>query len=127
MDALRLLQAYPWPGSVREPEGTLLRALATASPSRGLGARDIEPLLDPERRIDRLEEESFYRDLLDGGRPLPELKVRLERLYLLRLIRKLGGDLKKAMETLGLRHSHFYSRLKAVGIDVQSLRRARPN
>lgn len=35
----------------------------------------------------------------------------------------MGGDRKKVMAILGPRHSHFYSRLKAVGIEVQELRR----
>jgi serine/threonine-protein kinase PknK len=118
-EGLALLESHPWPGNVRELEGALLRAVLSLSGPGTLGAREIEPLLEPAAAPSLFAEEVFE------GRSLRELRTELDRAYVLRLFKKTGGDYGKMMKALGVRQSYFYSWLRKIGIDTRKLRGAR--
>ena len=124
-EAVRLLSAHDWPGNVRELEAVLLRALVTLSRPETLGAGDLEPFLAAAAGARRSAREPLFDEKLLEGRRLEDLKRELERAYLLRLFRKVRGDLRKMMAALGVKQSHLYSWLKKAGIDVRALREGR--
>ncbi len=133
-DALELLESEHWPGNVRELEVILLRALVSLSFPEVLDARDLEPFLpdhgkslsisrsttpakEPIPAKKRLFDEGLFKD-----HGLEELKVELERAYLVRTFREVRGDLRKMMKILGVKKSYLYSWIKRVGLDIRALR-----
>jgi DNA-binding NtrC family response regulator/DNA-binding transcriptional ArsR family regulator len=118
-DAERLLLERPWPGNVRELETALLRALIHVSPPRPIDRPALEALLPP---IGEREQGLFQSDRL-LSRDLDALKRELERAYLSRLFREVGGDLTAMMERLQVKRSRLYVLLRRAGIPAPRRRR----
>ena len=101
---------------MRELEGVLVRALVTASDAGLLTARALEPHLgEPEERV-------VEDDLIDR-KGLSDLKLALERQYLIRVFRKCGGDPGRMMRRLGVKRTRLYTWYRRLGIDVKELRK----
>ncbi|HRP96660.1 MAG TPA: sigma-54 dependent transcriptional regulator [Rhodocyclaceae bacterium] len=100
-DAQRVLQAYPWPGNIRELRNVLERAV----------------LLSPKTRIDT-------EDLFFDRPPTPvdaqqELHLSLEdveRRHIERVLRAEQGRVAEAARKLGIPRSSLYQKLKRYGI-----------
>lgn len=106
--ALDVLQAYPWPGNIRQLQKEMARAIAFI-PHEGL--------LDTTRLSSEIVEGAD--DEPDGA--LAELLERTERRAILRTLRRFEGDATQAAEVLGLTRSTFYRRLKTLEIDPAEL------
>jgi two-component system response regulator AtoC len=117
-DAEALLAEHSWPGNVRELEAVILRALVGLAPPAALDRRALEGLLASggARR-----KGLFDMDRL-AARALDDLKLELEREYLLRLMRDARGDLEKVMERLGVKRSRLYVVMRRAGIEPRRLR-----
>jgi two-component system, NtrC family, nitrogen regulation response regulator NtrX len=103
-DAMHLLQAHDWPGNVREirnvverlmimvagveilPEHLQVRAAATAAPWSG------------------------------EMTTLKEARERFERRYLEHVLESCGHNMSQAARVLGLERSHFYRKLRSLGL-----------
>ncbi|MGH9363383.1 MAG: sigma 54-interacting transcriptional regulator, partial [Thermoanaerobaculia bacterium] len=116
-EAQAALEAHDWPGNVRELETVLFRSLLSASPGGPIPAQLLRSLLPPPRAS------ALFQEDLVAGRDLEELKRQLERVYLTRLFKDLGGDLGKMLEILGIKLPTLYRRLQRAGIDIHALRR----
>jgi two-component system response regulator HydG len=101
--AAERLLAYDWPGNVRELENSIERAVVLA---RG---DEIQPEDLPER-VRRANAGSLV-----GGDPLDlgELVTleEMERRYILRVLRAVGGNKKTAAQVLGVDRSTLYRKL----------------
>jgi DNA-binding NtrC family response regulator len=101
-EALALLTAYAWQGNVRELENTIERAVALA---RG-AVLSVEDL--PERIRDAGGNTSAMLAAAKSKRlPLD----RLEREYILEILREAGGNKSRAAEILGLDRKTLYRKL----------------
>ncbi|HAK61398.1 MAG TPA: sigma-54-dependent Fis family transcriptional regulator [Nitrospiraceae bacterium] len=96
-EIMSLLTAYPWPGNIREMKNVLERALLLArggpvGPAHfsglGSGKTTSSGLGDPQN-LDQLEEE-----------------------YIEAVMKRSGGDIEKAVKTLGISRATLYRKLK---------------
>ena len=99
--AERLL-SYDWPGNVRELQNCMERAVALARYAQ----LTIDDLPDRVRTFRASEED---RDV-DGGAGLVTLEE-VERRYILRVLRAVGGSRNIAAQTLGINRKTLYRKL----------------
>ena len=99
--AERLL-AYDWPGNVRELQNCMERAVALAR----YGQLTVDDLPERVRDFQVNEEE---RDV-DGGPGLVTLEE-VERRYIMRVLRAVGGSRNLAAQTLGINRKTLYRKL----------------
>ena len=105
-EAMRVLMTHNWPGNVRELENAIEYAL-TMGMSETLGVDDLpDKVTNPDRDI--VEEAA-----LDGA-TLGEM----ERRYILRVLKKMGGHQIKTAELLGIDRRTLYRRLRQYGVEV---------
>ena len=113
-DALAALQAYDWPGNVRQlrnvAEWVLIMAPGAASePVRSdmlppdIVARTPEPL----RGVNGTE-------LM--GLPLREARERFEREYLVAQVDRFGGNVSRTAQFVGMERSALHRKLKTLGV-----------
>ncbi len=96
-DALKVIFEYPWPGNVRELQNVLHRSLL-------LSKNDlIEPCDLPADLI---------TDPKGSGRRLEDV----EREYILRVLKEVGGQKGKAAEILGVDPKTLYRKLLSYGV-----------
>jgi transcriptional regulator with GAF, ATPase, and Fis domain len=119
-DALKALQAYLWPGNIRELENVIQRAVVVAE--------------GPLVTVNELPEE--VRRALDGAAPAAwpdgdemavvparglhrerEERNRRDRERILRALQAAGGNKAEAARALGLHRSTLISRLKRLGLE----------
>lgn len=100
-EAVRILEAYPWPGNIRELRNVIERAMILA---RG-----------DEIRPEHLPREIRTQKGADAG--LMSLEE-LEAAHIRRVIHAVGGNLKKAAEVLGISRSTLYEKIERYGITV---------
>ena len=107
-EAMRVLMTHNWPGNVRELENAVEYAL-TMGLGDVLGVEDLpDKITNPERDV--IEEAAV------DGVPLEEV----ERRYILRVLKKMGGHQIRTAQTLGIDRRTLYRRLRQYG--VESLR-----
>jgi DNA-binding NtrC family response regulator len=109
--AVRALEAYPFPGNIRELAHALTHAVVL---SQG-GQIQVEHLpVDIQERT--RASESIDPDRLDGLESLEAVATRFERDYLLRVLRAVGGNRTRAAKILNLSRKGLWQKLKAHGI-----------
>jgi DNA-binding NtrC family response regulator len=101
-EAMRYLQAYPWPGNVRELRNILERAVLLGD-QKLLTARDLH--FDVRTDYDRFEEGCITT--------LEEV----EKTYITRVLKILGGQVPEAAKRLGIPRSSLYSKIRQYRIN----------
>jgi DNA-binding NtrC family response regulator len=106
--AMRLLQAYPYPGNVRELRNLVERLviLTPDSPITEGQARALLPIEAPEATSSRFRPET----------PLREMLEEVERDLIEQALDHRGGHVTKTAADLGLERSHLYKKMRALGI-----------
>jgi transcriptional regulator with PAS, ATPase and Fis domain len=99
--AMDALQAYSFPGNVRELENMLERAYALGAQGE-ITLQDL-PAFQPAVQV------------VEGNRPLPTL-ADMERGLILQALQAFSGDKEKAAQALGLSRRTIYRRLKEYGL-----------
>jgi DNA-binding NtrC family response regulator len=96
-DVMRLFQGYSWPGNIRELKNVLERALLL---SRGgpLWTKHFQGI-------------NPWSTLSSGGGSAGDLKT-IEKDYIMTVVERSGGDIRKAAAELGLSRSTLYRKLK---------------
>jgi len=108
--ALQKIQAYDFPGNVRELENTVERALALTRSPR------IEPECLPPQILDPRQRASASRLPADGAN-LDAMVNAYERGLLREALDRTGGVKKRAAQLLGISFRSFRYRLEKLGID----------
>jgi DNA-binding NtrC family response regulator len=107
--ATRCLEAYPFPGNIRELAYALTHAVVLAQG----GQIELEHLpIDIQRQAPAEPVELDPADL----EPLDAVAKRFERTYLLRVLRAVGGNRTRAAKILDLSRKGLWQKLKAHGI-----------
>ncbi len=113
-DALAALQAYAWPGNVRQlrniVERTLILAPAHASLTIDLDQLPPEITAEPARLLPN----EAARNIM--GTPLREAREAFEREYLKVQIRRFSGNISRTAAFIGMERSALHRKLKALGI-----------
>ncbi len=111
-EALAALQAYEWPGNVRQLRNMVERTVILAPRDR-LGR--IEPDMLPGEVINnRLGDELGLPALM--GVPLREARENFEREYLRVQIRRFSGNISKTASFIGMERSALHRKLKLLGM-----------
>ena len=112
-EALKKLQAHQWPGTIRELENVIQRALCFANPG----------FLKPE---DLQIDEGLYQEKAPSGiaycnsyDEFKEYLLEQERQFLTDSIAKNGGSVSLTAERLGMLRTALYNRLSRLGVKVR--------
>jgi two-component system response regulator PilR (NtrC family) len=110
-EAMRRLEAYEFPGNVRELENIIERAVALSS-SPLIGVSDL-----PEVKTPKLTTPQPPAMLPADGVDLDQLVSDYERTWVLRALEQTGGVRKRAAALLGISFRSIRYRLEKLGID----------
>jgi two-component system nitrogen regulation response regulator NtrX len=111
-EAMTALQAYEWPGNVRQLRNVVERTV----------------ILTPRDKLDRIEATSLPAEILSGrlqsdtmmstmmGVPLREARESFEREYLKVQIRRFSGNISKTAAFIGMERSALHRKLKLLGM-----------
>lgn len=111
-EAMAALQAYDWPGNVRQLRNVVERAI----------------ILTPREHLDVIEPEMLGGEVVEGrgggasgmtalmGAPLREARESFEREYLAVQIRRFSGNISKTASFIGMERSALHRKLKLLGM-----------
>ncbi len=108
-EALEVLRAYAWPGNVRELRNLIERVVILHPAARMIERRHLPAGL--QRRQNDLGRQDFPS--------LQQARAAYEREYILKKLEENGGNISRTAEALGLERSHFYRKMKSLGIGGQ--------
>lgn len=111
-EALEILQNYNWPGNIRELENIIERAVILDTDGR-IEKEDLPEILR-NSTISLLNNVNVVTDILGAGIPA-SLKSALqepEKVYILRVLKEVGGNKKKAAIKLGVNRTTLYNKLR---------------
>jgi len=113
-EAMAALQAYDWPGNVRQLRNVIERTVILA-PGERIGRIDID-MLPPELLNDQaqLTPNEAVRAIM--GTPLREARETFEREYLKVQIRRFSGNISRTANFIGMERSALHRKLKALGL-----------
>jgi two-component system, NtrC family, nitrogen regulation response regulator NtrX len=102
--AMTVLQAYSWPGNVREIKNVIERLMIMVT--------------DDEIRAEHVQlQPGGERPHWDGElTTLKEARERFERAYVDQVVQRCHNNMSQAARVLGLERSHFYRKLRALGL-----------
>jgi two-component system nitrogen regulation response regulator NtrX len=111
-EAMTALQAYEWPGNVRQLRNVVERTVIL-TPRDRLGRIDAG-MLPPEIHSGRLQGDSMMSAMV--GVPLREARESFEREYLKVQIRRFSGNISKTAAFIGMERSALHRKLKLLGM-----------
>jgi two-component system, NtrC family, nitrogen regulation response regulator NtrX len=113
-DAMAALQAYEWPGSVRQLRNVIewLLIMAPGDPRGSIRADMLPPeigaITPPVLKWDKGGEIM--------GLPLREARELFERQYLLAQVTRFGGNISRTASFIGMERSALHRKLKSLGV-----------
>jgi two-component system nitrogen regulation response regulator NtrX len=113
-DAVAALQAYDWPGNVRQLRNVIERTIILA-PAARVGSVEID-MLPPEIISDQAQLTPGEAVKAIMGTPLREARETFEREYLRVQIRRFSGNISRTANFIGMERSALHRKLKALGI-----------
>jgi two-component system nitrogen regulation response regulator NtrX len=113
-DAMAALQAYDWPGNVRQLRNIVERTIIMA-PGDRIGRIDID-MLPPEVLSDQPQLASNATTTAMMGAPLREARETFEREYLRVQIRRFSGNISRTAHFIGMERSALHRKLKLLGL-----------
>jgi two-component system nitrogen regulation response regulator NtrX len=113
-DAMAALQAYDWPGNVRQLRNVIERTIILA-PGDRLETIDAD-MLPPEVTSGQAEivPSNAARSIM--GTPLREARETFEREYLRVQIRRFSGNISRTASFIGMERSALHRKLKTLGL-----------
>ena len=113
-DAMAGLQAYDWPGNVRQLRNVVERTIILA-PGDRLGRIDVD-MLPAEILSDQTQiaPDNGGRSIM--GAPLREARETFEREYLRVQIRRFSGNISRTATFIGMERSALHRKLKTLGL-----------
>ena len=113
-DALAALQAYDWPGNVRQLRNVIERTIILA-PGERIGCIEID-MLPPEVFSEQAQLNPGEAVKAIMGTPLREARETFEREYLRVQIRRFSGNISRTATFIGMERSALHRKLKALGL-----------
>src|SRR5687767_12314711 len=113
-DAMAALQAYDWPGNVRQLRNVIERTIILA-PGARVGCIELD-MLPPEILNEQASLSSGEAVKAIMGTPLREARETFEREYLKVQIRRFSGNISRTATFIGMERSALHRKLKALGI-----------
>ncbi|MDE1152148.1 MAG: sigma-54 dependent transcriptional regulator [Micavibrio sp.] len=121
-DAMALMQAYDWPGNVRQLRNVIewLLIMAPGGAQEALTA----DMLPPELKQQAVEMIRGRDGVELMSKPLREAREIFEREYLLSQVNRFGGNISKTAGFIGMERSALHRKLKSLGIQANDKERA---
>jgi two-component system, NtrC family, nitrogen regulation response regulator NtrX len=116
-DAMAALQAYDWPGNVRQLRNIVERTIIMA-PGDRIGRIEVD-MLPPEVLSDQPQLSSGATTTAIMGAPLREARETFEREYLRIQIRRFSGNISRTASFIGMERSALHRKLKLLGLADQ--------
>jgi two-component system nitrogen regulation response regulator NtrX len=113
-DAMAALQAYEWPGNVRQLRNVIERTIILA-PGARVGRIEMD-MLPPEIISEQAQLNPNEAVTAIMGTPLREARETFEREYLRIQIRRFSGNISRTATFIGMERSALHRKLKALGI-----------
>ena len=113
-DAMAALQAYDWPGNVRQLRNVIERTIILA-PGERIGSIDID-MLPPEILNEQAQLNPGEAVKAIMVTPLREARETFEREYLKVQIRRFSGNISRTANFIGMERSALHRKLKALGL-----------
>jgi len=115
-DAMALMQAYEWPGNVRQLRNAIewLLIMAPGQSDRAITAN----MLPPELKQQAVEMIRGREGVELMSKPLREAREIFEREYLLSQVNRFGGNISKTAGFIGMERSALHRKLKSLGIQT---------
>ena len=114
-ETIAALQAYDWPGNVRQLRNVVERTIILA-PGDRIGRIDVD-LLPPEVMGADQDAAGGLSDPAIMGAPLREARETFEREYLRVQIRRFSGNISRTASFIGMERSALHRKLKLLGIN----------
>ena len=111
-EAMAALQAYDWPGNVRQLRNVVERTVIM-TPRESFGRIEAS-MLPPELLNDGLRGDAGVSAMMSA--PLREARENFEREYLKVQIRRFSGNISKTAAFIGMERSALHRKLKLLGI-----------
>lgn len=112
-EALKFLRDANWPGNLPQLDNAV-KALALTALAQEITVDDIARVLGPLAPVTPAPVQ--YAFPLD--QPLREARDDFERIYFEHQLKKVGGNMSRLAEIVGLERTHLYRKLKQLGITV---------
>ena len=117
-EAMAILQAYHWPGNVRQLRNVVERLLILATDD---AAAAISPDLLPSDFSGASALGQNGKSDLVISLPLREAREIFEREYLLAQINRFGGNISRTASFIGMERSALHRKLKSLGVNTPRL------
>lgn len=114
IDAIAALQAYDWPGNVRQLRNVVERTIILA-PGDRIGQIDLD-MLPPEVMGGQGDSGMGNAASAIMGAPLREARETFEREYLRIQIRRFSGNISRTASFIGMERSALHRKLKLLGM-----------
>ncbi len=115
-DALRTLEAFPWPGNIRQLENVVQQAVLT-SVGNELKQHHLSPLVH-----NRTDAPAPILPVASGfGGTLKQNRESTERSNILRALEKAGQSRTRAAQILGVSRVTLYKKMKKYGLDNKQM------
>ena len=110
------LQAYDWPGNVRQLRNTIERTLILAGDTAEIGPDALPPEI-----TGKLHDSSTTRQPIESlSLSLRQAREQFEREYLLAQIERFGGNISRTAEFVGMERSALHRKLKSLGVHLNA-------
>ena len=113
-DAIAVLQAYEWPGNVRQLKNIVERIMILGDGTSEIGPDDLPPEVTSDGAGSAISPagENFV------AMPLREAREAFERNYLIAQINRFGGNVSRTASFVGMERSALHRKLKALGVST---------
>lgn len=111
-EVLQLLEAYNWPGNVRQLKNEIERIAAFAGRDDTIEKFHLSPeIVQGAKSADRASEEG-----VQTGRTLEEILVETEREVITRTLKQFRGNIRRSAALLGVSRKGLYDKIKRLKI-----------
>jgi len=109
-DAIKILQAQPWTGNVRELRNIVERIIIIVD-KREITSKDIDFLFTGTQ--------ASLDNLIDTSNSFQEFKEKAERAFILKQLKANDWNISKTAEILDIQRSHLYTKMRKYGIEKE--------
>lgn len=109
-DAIKLLQAQPWTGNVRELRNIVERIIIIVD-KKEISAKDIEFLFSGSQ--------ASLDNLIETSNSFQEFKEKAEKAFILKQLKANDWNISKTAEILDIQRSHLYTKMRKYGIEKE--------
>lgn len=109
-DAIKILQAQPWTGNVRELRNIVERIIIIVD-KKEISAKDIDFLFSANQ--------ASLDNLIETSNSFQEFKEKAERAFILKQLKANDWNISKTAEILDIQRSHLYTKMRKYGIEKE--------